>query len=359
MAGNSIGHTFKLTSFGESHGPAIGGVIDGCPAGLKIDRDFIYTELQRRKTASGPAASSRNEKDNVEFLSGLLGDYTTGTPLAFIIRNKDQKPEDYDHLKKSYRPSHADFTYDQKYGIRDHRGGGRASARETAVRVVAGAIAKMILKTSSIAIAGFVSKIGQIELDKHYSECDLSLITESQVCCPDRSTSDQMIELLDVIKQKGDTVGGVITCIVTGAPVGLGEPVFDRFEADLAKAIMSINAVKGFDIGSGIKASEAFGSDHNDSMVNKDGKIHTLTNNAGGVLGGITNGEDIYFKAYFKPVATVMQNQESVDNQGNKVILKGKGRHDVCVVPRAVPIVEAMAAIVLVNFLFRNKSARI
>lgn len=359
MAGNSFGKIFRLTSFGESHGPAIGGVLDGCPAGLLIDHDFIKAEMARRKTGSGPVSSTRKEDDRVEFLSGIFEGKTTGTPLAFIIRNQDQKPEDYDHLKDHFRPSHADYTYQEKYGIRDHRGGGRSSARETAIRVAAGAIAKLLLKEWSIGIKAYVSQIGNVKLSKPYIQLDLDQVEESVLRCPDKSSTDKMLKLLETVKEKGDSAGGTITCVAQGVPAGLGEPVYDRIEAELARAMMSINAVKGFDIGSGIMAAEALGSKHNDRFQMENGKITTKTNFAGGVLGGITTGQDVYFRTFFKPVATIMQDQKSVNSKGESVVISGKGRHDVCIVPRAVPIVEAMAALTIADFLLRNRSSRL
>jgi len=359
MAGNTTGKIFRLTSFGESHGSAIGGVIDGCPAGLKIDPEFIRHEMGRRKPGVQPASSTRMEEDQVEFLSGIFEGTTTGTPIAFLIRNKDHKPEDYDHLKNVYRPSHADFTYEKKYGIRDHRGGGRSSARETAVRVAAGAIAKLFVQAFGMDIAGYVSQIGHVTIKADYTSLDLDKTEVSPVRCPDKTTNDAMVALLDETKHKGDTLGGIVSCVISGVPAGLGEPVFDRFEADLAKAIMGINAVKAFDIGSGMHAASALGSEHNDRFVMNDGIVNTSTNFSGGVQGGITNGQDICFRAFFKPVATLMQDQKSVDQNGQEVIIKGRGRHDVCVVPRAVPIVEAMAALTLADFFLRNRSSRI
>jgi chorismate synthase len=359
MAGNSIGQLFRLTSFGESHGPAIGGIIDGCPAGLKIDMEFIENELGRRKAGRTPGSTSRKEPDKIEFLSGILDGMTTGTPLAFLIRNKDQRSTDYDHLKQAYRPSHADYTYEAKYGIRDHRGGGRASARETVVRVVAGAVAKLMLQQEGIEITGYVSRIGQVEVAKSYVNMNLSLSQKSPVRCPDPEASEAMVRHLDEVSKEGDTLGGTVTCIVSGIPAGLGEPVYDRLEAELAKAVLSINAVKGFDIGSGVDAAEARGSEHNDRFVIREGRVITETNRSGGVQGGISNGQDLYFRAFFKPVATLMQDQRSVNRAGEEVVIKGKGRHDVCVVPRAVPIVEAMAAITLADLMLRNRASRI
>jgi len=359
MAGNSIGHIFRLTSFGESHGSAVGGVIDGCPAGLEIDYDFINFEIQRRKTGQFKSSSTRKEEDIVEFLSGIFENKSTGTPIAFLIKNKDQNPGDYDHLKNSFRPSHADFTYQKKYGIRDHRGGGRASARETIVRVVAGAVAKLFLKTQRIQIQAYVSQIGDIAITKDYSDLNLSNTETSSVRCPDKNTSQKMISYLDKIRSDGDTVGGIVFCIIKGVPVGLGEPIYDKLEANLAKAIMSINAVKGFDVGSGFKAAKERGSQHNDKFVVSGGKVITESNYSGGIQGGISNGMDIYFSTAFKPVATLMQDQVTVDKKGKTVKIEGKGRHDVCIVPRAVPVVEAMAALTIADMVLRNKNAKL
>ncbi len=359
MSGNTFGTIFRLTTFGESHGKAIGGIIDGCPAGLEIDFDFVQKELNRRKPGQSVLTTSRTEDDKVEFLSGIFEEKTTGTPIAFIIRNKDHKPEDYDQLKDAFRLSHADFTYQEKYGIRDYRGGGRASARETAARVVAGAIAKLLLKKIGVSITGYVSQIGSVKLEKDYQSLDFQQVEKSQVRCPDENVSAKMIKLVEKVKAEGDTVGGIVKCVIFGVPVGLGEPVFDKLHADLAKAMLSINAVKGFDYGSGFKAAEMKGSEHNDVFEKREGKIITKTNWSGGIQGGISNGQDIYFRVAFKPVATLMKDQETVNSAREKVILKGKGRHDVCVVPRAVPIVEAMAAIVLADHLLRLRAARV
>ena len=355
MSANTFGTIFRLTSFGESHGKAIGGIIDGCPAGLEIDMDFIQNELSRRRPGQSAIATSRNEEDKVEFLSGIFENKTTGTPIGFLIWNKDHKTEDYNQLKDAYRPSHADFTYQEKYGIRDYRGGGRASARETAARVVAGAIAKLLLRRIGIDIAAFVSQIGNIKLDKDYKGLDFQQIEKSTVRCPDKIVSGQMIELIEKMQKEGDTVGGIVQCVIEKVPVGLGEPVFDKLHADLAKAMLSINAVKGFEYGSGFKAAEMKGSGHNDIFENRDGRIATKTNWSGGIQGGISNGQDIYFNVAFKPVATLMQDQQTVNSKGEIVFIKGKGRHDVCVVPRAVPIVEAMAAMVLVDHWLRGR----
>jgi chorismate synthase len=359
MAGNTFGHIFRLTTFGESHGKAIGGIIDGCPAGLEIDPKFIQHELDRRRPGQSSLSSPRQEEDKVEFLSGIFEDKSTGAPIAFIIWNKDQKPEDYNHLKDLYRPSHADFTYDQKYGFRDYRGGGRSSARETACRVVGGAIAKLLLNNHKIVIRSYVSRIGTVSMDKEYHSLDFSKIESSLVQCPDSEVSLKMEKLLEELKQKGDTTGGVIQCIISGVSAGLGEPVFDKLHAELGKAMLSINAVKGFEVGSGFSAATMKGSEHNDSFKNESGKISTATNFSGGIQGGISNGQDIYFRVAFKPAATLMINQESLDKDGNPKSFIGKGRHDVCVVPRAVPIVEAMAALVIADYLLLEKISRI
>ncbi|MCF8367863.1 MAG: chorismate synthase [Bacteroidales bacterium] len=359
MAGNSFGHIFKLTSFGESHGPAIGGIIDGCPSGLVIDFEFIRREMEKRRPVSSQHSSSRLEADTVEFLSGIFEGKSTGAPIGFIINNTDVKSEDYLHLKETYRPSHADFTYEAKYGFRDYRGGGRASARETAVRVVGGAIAKLLIGQKGMQVSAYVSQIGNVKLTTPYGELDLENTIHSEVKCPDKKISAQMESLIKETKLEGDTLGGEIFCVVKNVPSGLGEPVFDKVEAELAKAIMSINAVKGFEIGSGFKSICMKGSEHNDLFEIKNGKVVTLSNFSGGVLGGISNGQDIYFKTAFKPVATIMKEQASVNKFGENVILQGKGRHDVCVVPRAVPIVEAMTAMVLADLYLRSLSSKI
>ena len=354
MAGNSFGNIFKLSTFGESHGKALGGVIDGCPAGVELDFDTINKELNRRRPGQSEIVTQRKEDDSVEFLSGIFEGRTTGTPIGFIIVNKDQKSKDYSHIQNSYRPSHADFVYDKKYGFRDYRGGGRSSARETVVRVVAGSIAKMLLK--DVKINAFVSSVGEITYDYQISKVNFDKIEDSIVRCPDEKTSDEMISLIKSIKKNGDTVGGVISCIISGVPVGLGEPVFNKLHAELGKAMLSINAVKGFEFGSGFKGSSMKGSEHNDSFK-ADGT--TKTNRSGGIQGGISNGMDIYFNVAFKPVSTIMRDQDSIDSAGNEVKVKGKGRHDPCVVPRAVPIVEAMSALVLADYLLLNRLSKI
>lgn len=353
MAGNSFGTVFKLTTFGESHGVAIGGVIDGCPAGISIDFEAIQHEMDRRKPGQSKIVTQRKEPDTVEFLSGIFEGVTTGMPIGFIIKNTNQKSKDYSHIKDVFRPSHADFTYNEKYGQRDYRGGGRSSARETACRVVAGAIAKQFLST--ISIDAYTSSVGDISLDKNYQALDLSLTESNPVRCPDPVVAEQMIDKIKAIRKEGDTIGGTISCVLKNVPVGLGEPVFDRLHAQLGKAMLSINAVKGFEYGSGFEGIKMKGSAHNDAF-NADGS--TQTNNSGGIQGGISNGMDIYFNVAFKPVATVMQTQDTIDKDGNSVEMQGKGRHDPCVVPRAVPIVEAMAALVLADFTLLNRLSK-
>lgn len=350
MAGNSFGTIFRLTTFGESHGKALGGIIDGCPSGIELDFKAIQYEMERRKPGQSKIVTQRKESDKVEFLSGIFEGKTTGTPIGFIIPNTNQKSEDYLHIKDIYRPSHADYVYEKKYGVRDYRGGGRSSARETACRVVAGAIARQILK--DIKINAFVSSVGDIFIDKPYQALDFSKTESNLVRCPDEATADKMIECIKEIKKQGDTMGGTITCVIQNVPVGLGEPVFDKLHAELGKAMLSINAVKGFEYGSGFCGSRMKGSEHND-LFNPDGS--TKSNLSGGIQGGISNGMDIYFRVAFKPVATIMQLQETIDNRGNVVKMQGKGRHDPCVVPRAVPIVEAMTALVLADYYLLSK----
>lgn len=350
MAGNSFGTLFKLTTFGESHGLALGGVIDGCPSGLELDFEAIQHELSRRKPGQSAIVTQRKEEDEVEFLSGIFEGKTTGTPIGFIIRNTNQKSNDYSHIQDVFRPSHADFTYEKKYGNRDYRGGGRSSARETACRVVAGAIAKQLLK--NVTIQAYTSSVGNLYLRKPYQDLDLSTVESNEVRCPDVVVAQEMIDKIKEIRKQGDTIGGTVTCVLKNVPIGLGEPVFDKLHADLGKAMLSINAVKGFEYGSGFCGTEMKGSEHND-IFNPDGS--TQTNLSGGIQGGISNGMDIYFRVAFKPVATIMQEQDTIDTQGNTVKMHGKGRHDPCVVPRAVPIVEAMAALVLADFYLMNK----
>ncbi len=351
---NSFGNIFKLTTFGESHGKAIGGIIDGCPSGHEIDFNFISNEMNRRKPGQSKIVTQRKESDSVEFLSGIFNGITTGTPIGFIIKNNDQKSKDYDHLRNSFRPSHADFVYEKKYGTRDHRGGGRSSARETACRVVAGAIAKQILK--DISIYAYTSSIGNISIDENYEINKVADIEKSIVRCPDSKISDQMINEVKKARKNGDTLGGIIKCIIKNVPIGLGEPVFNKLHSELGRAMLTINAVKGFEYGSGFRGTKMKGSEHNDIIL-KD--LTTKTNFSGGIQGGISNGMDIYFNVAFKPVATIMKNQNSVDSNGNKSIIEGKGRHDPCVVPRAIPIVEAMAAIVILDYYLINKTKKI
>jgi len=357
--GNTYGRKFRITTFGESHGRAIGVTIDGCPAGLDIDEDFIQHELDRRKPGQSKITTQRKEGDKAEILSGVFEGKSTGTPLAMVIYNQDQKSKDYNHIADKFRPSHADFTYNEKYGTRDYRGGGRSSARETAARVAAGAIAKLLLRRIDVKINAYVSKVGNIELKKDYLKLDLSKTEDTIVRCPDGDVAEKMINLIDQTRKNRDTIGGIVTCVIKGTPVGLGEPVFDKLHAELGKAMLGINAVKGFEYGSGFSGVEMTGSQHNDIFENKDGEIGTQTNFSGGIQGGISNGQDIYFNVAFKPVATIMMDQESVDAEGHKTTVTGKGRHDPCVVPRAVPIVEAMAALVIADFYLLNKSAKL
>ncbi len=345
MSGNIYGTLFRLATYGESHGPAIGGVIDGCPAGIALDFEAIQRDLNRRKPGQSAIVTQRKEPDEVSFYSGIFEGKTTGTPIGFAIHNTNQKSHDYSHIKDSYRPSHADYVYDEKYGIRDYRGGGRSSARETASRVVAGAIAKQFL--APISIQAYVSSVGTLTMNTPPSQVDFSTIEENPVRCPDLKMAEEMEAYIKQIRKEGDTVGGIITCVIKNVPVGLGEPAFDKLHAELGKAMLSINAVKGFEYGSGFEGTQMKGSEHND-LFNTDGT--TQTNRSGGIQGGISNGMDIYFNVAFKPVATIMQHQETINSKGEKVDMQGKGRHDPCVVPRAVPIVEAMAALVLADF---------
>ncbi|KAA6440230.1 chorismate synthase [Dyadobacter flavalbus] len=358
--GSTYGKIFKIATFGESHGAGIGVIIEGCPAGITFDSDFIQSELTRRKPGQSRITTQRKEADEFEMLSGVFEGKTTGTPIALIIRNEDQRSKDYSHIAAQYRPSHADYTYQVKYGIRDYRGGGRSSARETAARVAAGALAKLLLMETGVSIQAYVSQVGKLKLAKTYAELDLTETENNAVRCPDPVMAEQMFEYIDQVRKQGDSVGGVVSCVIKGAPAGWGEPVFDKLHAELGKAMLSINAVKGFEYGSGFEGVSLLGSQHNDAFyIDEDQKIHTRTNNSGGIQGGISNGEDIYFNVAFKPVATIMQDQESIDQHGDIAVVQGKGRHDPCVVPRAVPIVEAMAALVLADFYLRNKSSRI
>jgi len=349
---NTTGNIFRITTFGESHGPGIGCVIDGCPAELEVDIDYIQSELDRRKPGQSRLTTQRKESDHVQVLSGLFEGKTTGAPIALFIANEDARSKDYSHIAESFRPSHADYTYQAKYGFRDYRGGGRSSARETATRVAAGAIAKLLLKKQGIAVQAYVSQVGEIAVPLSYSQLGLGLTESNPVRCPHPETARAMIDLIEEVRKSGDTIGGAVTCVVTGCPPGLGEPVFDKLHAALGKAMLGINACKGFEYGSGFEGAKMRGSAHNDAFFEEDGKIKTRTNFSGGIQGGISNGMDIYFRCAFKPVATIMAPQESVDEEGKSVIVEGRGRHDPCVVPRAVPVVEAMAAIVLLDFLF-------
>lgn len=354
---STYGKLFKISTFGESHGKAIGVIIDGCPSGIEFDELFIQAELDRRKPGQSRITTQRQEADGFEVLSGVFEGKTTGTPIALVIHNEDQRSKDYGHIADKFRPSHADYTYAVKYGNRDYRGGGRSSARETAARVAAGALAKLVLKNLGVNIVSYVSQVGSMKLEKTYKELDLSKIDDNAVRCPDAEMADAMFQYIDQVRKEGDSIGGLITGVITGTPAGWGEPVFDKLHAELGKAMLSINAVKGFEYGSGFEGVKLKGSVHNDAMYqDENGKVHTRTNNAGGILGGISNGEDIYFNVAFKPVATIMQDQESVNANGDSVTVTGKGRHDPCVLPRAVPIVDAMAALVLVDFYLRNKA---
>jgi len=349
MAGNSIGTLFQLTTFGESHGEALGGIIEGCPSGVVIDFDFIQKELKRRKPGQSKIVTQRKEADEVEFYSGIFEGKTTGTPIGFVVKNTNQKSKDYDHIKDVYRPSHADFTYDEKYGERDYRGGGRSSARETVCRVVAGAIAKLFL--TDIKITAYTSGVGEIQLTKK-DPIDFNEIENNVVRCPNADLASKMESLITSVKKEGDSLGGIISCVIENVPTGLGEPVFDKLHANLGKAMLSINAVKGFEYGSGFEGSKMRGSEHNDVFTSSK---KTTTNYSGGIQGGISNGMPIYFNVAFKPVATLIQKQTTINSKGEPVEMQGKGRHDPCVVPRAVPIVEAMAALVLADFILLQR----
>ncbi|UZD21992.1 chorismate synthase [Algoriphagus halophytocola] len=357
--GNSFGKLFKITTFGESHGQALGVIIEGCPAGLELDESKIIAEMQRRKPGQSKITTQRKEEDEIQIKSGVFEGKTTGTPIGIVINNSDQKSKDYSHISDKFRPSHADYTYFTKYGIRDYRGGGRSSARETAARVAAGAIAKQLLETKGISIQAFVSQVGDLKLEKHYGELDLAKAEENIIRCPDPETAAQMIDLIDGVRKDRDTIGGVVSCVIKNTPAGIGEPVFDRLHAELGKAMLGINAVKGFEYGSGFEGVKMRGSEHNDAFVQEGDAVKTKTNYSGGIQGGISNGEDIYFNVAFKPVATIMIDQESVNESGEAVTVSGKGRHDPCVVPRAVPIVEAMAALVIVDYILLAKSNKL
>jgi chorismate synthase len=355
---NTFGTIYTLTSFGESHGTGIGGVIDGMPAGIDVDIDFIQKELNRRKPGQSSIVTPRKEDDKVEFFSGIFEGKTTGTSIGFIVYNSNQHSSDYENIKDVYRPSHADFTYSSKYGLRDYRGGGRSSARETIARCVAGALAKLALRKYGIEIFGYTSQVGCIALDKSYVDLDLSNIESNSVRCPDQQTAIKMEELIKEVQSDGDTVGGVISCVIKNVPVGLGEPVFGKLNSALAAAMLSINAAKGFELGMGFQGVGRRGSEMNDIFCSENGKVHTRTNNSGGIQGGISNGEDIYFRTAFKPVATLLKDIETINNKNENVVVKAKGRHDPCVLPRAVPIVEAMAAMVILDYILLDRSRR-
>ena len=347
---NTFGELFRLTTFGESHGPGVGGVIDGMPPGVEVDLDFIQHELDRRRPGQSALTTARKEGDKVEILSGVFEGKTTGCPIGFLVRNENQHSNDYDNLRNLFRPSHADFTYFKKYGLRDHRGGGRTSARETIARVVGGAFAKLALRRLGISITAYTSQVGHIALSGTYADLDLSLVESNPVRCPDEKVAEEMAKLIAEVKAEGDTIGGIISCVVKGCPPGLGEPVFGKLHARLGAAMLSINAVKGFEYGAGFAGATQRGSEQNDVFVRRsDGSIGTLTNRSGGIQGGISNGEDIYFRVAFKPVATLLREQQTVDIAGNAVSVKARGRHDPCVLPRAVPIVEAMTSMVLLD----------
>ena len=353
---NTFGQLFRLTTFGESHGEAIGGVIDGMPAGVDIDLDFIQGELNRRRPGQSQITTARNEADRVELLSGVFEGKSTGCPIGFIVRNTNQHSQDYENMRCLFRPSHADYTYQEKYGIRDHRGGGRSSARITISRCVGGALAKLVLRQKGISVQAYTSQVGNIALERDYKLYDLSLTETNTVRCPDPAKAEEMIQLIETVKAEGDTIGGVITCVIKGCPAGLGEPEFGKLHANLGAAMLSINAVKGFEYGEGFDGVTARGSEQNDIFVPSDNGITTLTNHSGGIQGGISNGQDIYFRVAFKPVATILQEQQTVDKEGNPTTLKAKGRHDPCVLPRAVPVVEAMAAMTVLDAILLKNS---
>jgi chorismate synthase len=356
---STYGKIFKISTFGESHGKAVGVVLEGCPAGLEIDESKIQLDLDRRRPGQSHIVTQRQEGDSIQIVSGVFEGKATGSPIAMFVWNEDQRSKDYSHIATSFRPSHADFTYSEKYGVRDYRGGGRSSARETLARVAGGAIAKMLLEKIGVNIKAYVSQAGPLKLETPYLELNLDLAEENIVRCPDPAMAGKMIEFIDETRKNRDTVGGVVSCVVTGCPVGLGEPVFDKLHAELGKAMLSINAVKGFEYGSGFDGVAMYGSQHNDIFVKEGDKVKTVTNHSGGIQGGISNGQDIYFRVAFKPVATIMTDQPSLNEAGEEITVSGKGRHDPCVVPRAVPIVEAMTALVLADFYLRNKVVKL
>ena len=356
---NTFGNLFRLTTFGESHGVGVGGVIDGMPAGITVDLDFIQAELNRRRPGQSKLTTDRKEADRVEILSGTFQGKTTGCPIGFLVRNENQHSSDYDNMRNVFRPSHADFTYQTKYGIRDHRGGGRTSARETIARVVGGAFAKMVLREKGIRITAYTSQVGNIALTGHYHDYDFNEIENNPVRCPDVDKAAQMAKLISEVKAEGDTIGGIITCVIEGCPIGLGEPVFGKLHAQLGAAMLSINAVKGFEYGEGFAGVTARGSEQNDIFTtDNEGRVTTRTNHSGGIQGGLSNGQDIYFRVAFKPVATLLREQPTVDKDGNAIVLKARGRHDPCVLPRAVPIVEAMAAMVILDYYMLNNTSK-
>ncbi len=356
---NTYGNIFTLTTFGESHGEAIGGVVDGMPAGIDIDMDFIQAELNRRRPGQSAITTSRNEPDKVEFLSGVFEGKTTGCPIGFMVKNTNQHSNDYDNMRNLFRPSHADYTYTNKYGERDHRGGGRSSARITISRCVAGALAKLALQQLGISICAYTSQVGGIKLERDYRKYDLTKTETNAVRCPDVEKAAEMEQLISEIKAKGDTIGGIITCVIKGCPAGLGEPEFGKLHAALGSAMLSINAVKGFEYGEGFDGVNALGSEQNDVFTTETGGISTRTNHSGGIQGGISNGEDIYFRVAFKPVATLLMQQDTIDKDGNATTLTARGRHDPCVLPRAVPIVEAMAAMIILDYYLMSRTVRL
>ena len=356
---NTFGRLFRLTTFGESHGEAIGGVIDGMPSGIEIDMAFIQHELDRRRPGQSNITTSRQEADQVELLSGVFEGKSTGCPIGFIVRNTNQHSQDYENMRCLFRPSHADYTYQEKYGIRDHRGGGRSSARITISRCVGGALAKLVLRQQGISVQAYTSQVGDIALERDYHRYNLSLTETNAVRCPDPEKAEEMIRLIETVKAEGDTIGGIITCIIQGCPAGLGEPEFGKLHAALGSAMLSINAVKGFEYGEGFAGVTARGSEQNDVFVPSPAGISTTTNHSGGIQGGISNGQDIFFRVAFKPVATILKEQETVDKEGNATTFKAKGRHDPCVLPRAVPVVEAMAAMTILDSILLKNSANL
>lgn len=356
---NTYGNLFRLTTFGESHGPAVGGVIDGMPSGVPVDVDFIQRQLDRRRPGQSKLTTARKEADKVELLSGVFEGVTTGCPIGFMVHNTNQHSDDYENMRNVFRPSHADYTYTEKYGIRDHRGGGRSSARETISRVVGGAFASLVLQRMGVRVTAFTQQVGDIALPGTYEDYDLSLIETNDVRCPDPETAGHMARLITEVKAEGDTIGGAIACVIQGCPVGLGEPVFDKLHAALGSAMLSINAAKGFEYGMGFAGMGQRGSQQNDLFIpNGKGEITTRTNHSGGVQGGISNGQDIYFRVAFKPVATLLMAQETVDKDGHAATLTCRGRHDACVLPRAVPVVEAMAAMTVLDYFMLDRARR-